>query len=72
MHCCPESAAAARYELRFVSLFDAGRGYAFPCDADGDVDLARLSERGRASFQSARGAVGRDLCAPVIVAALRH
>jgi len=29
---------AAQYELRFQSLFDAGRAYAFPCDASGHVD----------------------------------
>lgn len=71
MH-CTESPAAARYELRFVSLFDAGRGYAFPCDADGGVDLGTLSEPARASYRRAHGAVGRDLAVPVVVPALRH
>jgi hypothetical protein len=27
------------YEMRFRSLFDAGRGLAFPCDAQGRVAL---------------------------------
>src|SRR5262249_2840995 len=28
-----------RYELRFAALFHRGRGYAFPCDAHGHVDI---------------------------------
>lgn len=67
-----ESPSAAGYELRFASLFDAGRGYAFPCDADGGVDLGALSERARASLQHAHRAVGRDLTPPVVVPATRH
>ena len=31
------------YELRFQSLFNEGRGYAFPCDAAGHVDMDSLS-----------------------------
>ncbi len=67
-----ESLSATRYELRFASLFDAGRGYAFPCDAEGGIDLAALSERARASLQQAQRAVGRDLMQPVVVPALHH
>ena len=26
-----------RYEFRFTGLYDRGRGYAFPCDARGQV-----------------------------------
>lgn len=69
---CTELPAAARFELRFVSLFDAGRGYAFPCDADGGVDLDTLSEPVRASYRRAHGAVGRDLASPVVVPTTRH
>jgi hypothetical protein len=32
------------YELRFVNLFDAGRAYAFPCDAKGCVDIDALGD----------------------------
>lgn len=67
-----ESPSATRYELRFASLFDAGRGYAFPCDAEGGIDLAALSERARASLQQVQRAVGRDLMQPVVVPALHH
>jgi hypothetical protein len=37
------------YELRFQSLFTEGRGYAFPCDAQGHVNIDALSERAPAS-----------------------
>ncbi len=57
----PETA----YELRFAGLFNAGRGYAFPCDAQGKVDVAVLGERARASYLHACRKVGRDFCAPV-------
>ena len=39
-----------QYELRFAGLFLTGRGFAFPCDPDGNVDLALLGERARASY----------------------
>ena len=54
----------AAYELRFESLFDAGRGYAFPCDALGRVDLDRLSRRALANYLFARSVIGRDVATP--------
>lgn len=57
---------AVRYELQFQSLFDVGRGYAFPCDAAGDVDLDALSERARANYFNVRAVVGRDFAAPAV------
>ncbi len=59
----------AAYELRFRSLFDEGRGLAFPCDARGGVDLEALSERARNNFLFARAVVGREFAMPVVVAA---
>jgi len=58
----------ARYELRFTHLFDRGRGWAFPCDSAGNVDLDRLSQRCRDSYLYARAVVGAELSAPVVVA----
>jgi len=60
------AAGEARYELRFTGLFDRGRGYAFPCDAQGHVDMRDLSDRGRASYLHAQMAVGTEFSAPVI------
>lgn len=53
------------YELHFVNLFNAGRGYVFPCDAQGHVNLDALSERARLNYFYARVMVGRELSAPV-------
>lgn len=69
--CHPESAMMQRnvdadWELRFDSLFDDGRGWAFPCDAEGCVDLDRLSDRARINYLFARAMIGRDVAFPVV------
>jgi len=55
-----------QYELRFQSLFGSGRGYAFPCDPKGRVDLNQLSERARNNYLFARAVVGRELGVPAV------
>ena len=55
-----------RFELRFQSLFHEGRGLAFPCDAEGRVDLDALSERGRVNYLYARTLIGRDYSVPAV------
>ncbi|WP_284618016.1 hypothetical protein [Aquabacterium humicola] len=57
---------SARFELLFVSLFDEGRGYAFPCDAEGRVDLDALNERLRLNYLYVRKLIGRDFSAPAV------
>ena len=52
------------FQLRFQSLFDPGRGFAFPCDAQGHVDLDALSEKARNNYLYARAMVGRELATP--------
>ncbi len=54
------------HELRFISLFDEGRGYAFPCDAQGRVDLDALSERARNNYLFARSVIGREVTPPTV------
>ena len=54
------------YELRFRSLFDEGRGLAFPCDAAGAVDLDALSPRARQNYFYARTVVGREFAMPAV------
>jgi len=65
-----ESSAAGagqvRYELRFTGLFDRGRGFAFPCDPDGNVDVDELTEGERRNYFHARAVVGIELSAPVV------
>ncbi len=53
-------------ELRFVSLFDAGRGFALPCDAFGHVDMDALSGRALQNYFYARTCIGREFCPPVV------
>jgi len=55
------------YELRFTSLFNRGRGYAFPCDAEGSVEMGTLSEHGRSNYLYARVVVGNELAIPIVV-----
>lgn len=61
----PSPRHASRYELRFAALFNTGRGYAFPCDANGNVDIDCLTERARANYFYARTTIGRDFSSPV-------
>jgi hypothetical protein len=62
----------ADFELRFPSLFDPGRALAFPCNADGEVELERLSERGRSSYLRARDRVGREYAFPTVRVSQLH
>jgi hypothetical protein len=66
MNSTQTSAQAAAFELRFESLSNAGRGFVFPCDAGGHVNLDSLSERGRNSYLGARALVGREYATPVV------
>ncbi len=54
------------FVLCFRSIFTTGRGYSFPCDADGRVDLDRLSEQARLNYLYARAMVGRELSVPAV------
>jgi hypothetical protein len=56
----------ARFQLCFRSLFQSGRGFAFPCDLKGNVEIDELSECARNNYYFARAMVGRELAAPAI------
>jgi hypothetical protein len=58
---------SGNYELRFAGLFNRGRGFAFPCDAEGHVDVDGLSEQGRSNYIHAQAVVGQELSRPVVV-----
>jgi hypothetical protein len=58
--------ALTQFELRFQSLFDSGRGYSFPCDPEGHVDLDQLSDRARNNYLYARAVIGRELAVPAV------
>jgi hypothetical protein len=57
----------ARFELRYRSLSPHRCGFAFPCDAEGRVCLAELSEPARENYLYARAMVGRDLLHPQVL-----
>jgi hypothetical protein len=54
------------YLLRFESLAHPGRGYAFPCDASGRVDLDALTDTARCNYLYARAVVGREFHMPQV------
>ena len=60
--------APHHFQLCFRSLFDAGRTYVFPCDAEGHVDLDALSERARTNYLYARAVRGREFMQPAVQA----
>ena len=60
------------YELRFQSLFNEERGYAFPCDAQGLVDMDALGERLLNSYLYARSVIGREFASPAVRASQAH
>ena len=62
------SHASTAYELRFGSLFDPGRGFAFPCDAQGHVDMDALSQRSLNNYLYARTVIGREFAIPAVQA----
>ncbi len=61
-----DTLSLVRFELRFMSLFNGGRGLAFPCDRNGDVDLDSLSEKARTNYMFARASVGREYATPAV------
>jgi hypothetical protein len=61
-----------QFQLRFRSLFDPGRGYAFPCDQDGQVDMDLLSESARNNYLYARAMIGREVATPAVCLAAMH
>jgi hypothetical protein len=62
-----DTAVRPRYETRFCSLLDEGGELAFPCDAQGKVNLDGLSDRARNKYFYARALIGREFAAPVIL-----
>lgn len=63
---------AHQYQLCFRSLFNSGRGFSFPCDPNGRVDLDELTDRARNNYLFARAMVGRDLAVPAVEAVTLH
>lgn len=67
-----ESISSNAFQLCFRSLFHSGRGYAFPCDPQGQVDLDGMSEKARNNYFYCRAMVGRELTAPAVERSSLH
>lgn len=67
-HTATQRGDAAGFELRFAGRFNTGRGYAFPCDAEGHVDIDKLSNLARTDYFYARTVIGREFLTPVTCA----
>jgi hypothetical protein len=65
-----DSSTVSQFQLRFQSLFHSGRGFSFPCDPAGQVDLDHMSETARNNYFFARAMVGRELAVPQVQAEL--
>lgn len=60
------------FQLCFRSLFQSGRGFSFPCDPQGLVDLDQLTDKARNNYLFARAMVGRDLAVPAVEQVVLH
>lgn len=54
------------HELRYQSLFNAGRGLSFPCDPEGHVQMDVLSKSALVNYLYARAVVGREFAIPSV------
>ncbi len=70
--CAVACVAVPRFELRFQSLFDAGRALVFPCNERGCVELDALSAAARLNYFFARAVVGREFHTPAVVPSQRQ
>lgn len=59
--------SAAAFELRYAAAGAGCTSYAFPCDAQGHVDLDALSPHDRTEYLFARAMAGREVAWPVVV-----
>lgn len=65
-HAQTQQVPSDRYEIRFRSLYRPGRGYTFPCDECGRVDMDALSDCERDSYLYARAIIGMELSLPAV------
>ena len=61
-----------QFELRFQSLIESSRSFAFPCDPNGLVNMDELNDRARNNYLYARAMVGRELTVPAVRPARMH
>jgi hypothetical protein len=66
------SQTSTGWELRFDALFDGRRGFAFPCNAEGRVDMDALGERALNNYLYARAMIGREVTWPNVYPSVVH
>ena len=64
--CATQQTEPSACTLLFRPLFRAGRGFTFPCDLQGRVDMDAMSERARNNYFYARAMMGRELAYPSV------
>ncbi|WP_028998057.1 hypothetical protein [Azohydromonas australica] len=64
--------AEAAYELRYSSLLEQDRVFAFPCDEAGHVDIDALDVHTRLNYFYARTVIGREFARPVVAPVTLH
>ena len=62
-----QSSPAARYQLRYQSLKWQEKVLAFPCDAQGRVEMNNLSDMARNDYLYARAVVDFEFARPTVV-----
>ena len=67
-----QAEAANAYELRYSSLQDRSRVFAFPCDAAGRVDIDALDAHTRLNYFYARTVIGREFARPTVAPVTLH
>ena len=60
------------FVLHFQSLIHAGRGFTFPCDEDGQVDLDAMADTIRNDYLYARAMLGREFAWPCVCSVRLH
>ena len=66
------SSADGDYQIEFCSLTHPEQTFVFPCSASGKVDLDALGSVDRINYFFARKMVGREVAAPLVIAARLH
>ena len=58
--------AGHNHVLWYRPLSGEGRGFLFPCDADGRVNLDALNDQAKNNYLFARTAKGREFATPAV------
>lgn len=54
-----------KFQLRFNALYEQGKGYTFPCDKDGKVDISSMSASEIESYALVHVLTGLEYSYPV-------